>query len=254
MKTTSVFSALLESGASTGKDNMRGFEPFYRQCPDGLIRIAGWEKTVFQKIDSDPFRLMDIRVERDIGRYGLYRCVVDFTTAVQEIGSKLAEPQDIVGVFPVRNLLYAEGLRVEGPWKTDANDVFDEIDPTVSKIVRMVLDAIDKRHDRMMPVFDIWKAIPRRTVMKNPSKDDGNAEQTLPRVEKLADRVKGDSFRDAVHRWSLGNGGRGIGTSMEGVFLDGCRCFPSKEEAELWNMQASAQEGPMFLVKEGADK
>ena len=79
-------------------------------------------------------------------------------------------------------------------------------------------------------------------------------EQTVPRVEKLADHVKGDDFRDAVDRWARENKRSGIGTSTEGVFLNGCRCFPSKEEADLWLMSAASQEGPMFLVKEGPGK
>ena len=254
MKTTSVFGALLESGARNGKDMVsQGFEPFYRDAGDGLIRLAGWEKPIFFKIDGQAYRILDIRMERDVNRPGFYRGVVDFTAGVQEVGSMLSEPQDILEVFPLNWVKHGNGRRVEGPWKQDANGVFDEIDEPSSKVVRKVFDAIDKRHERMMPVFDIWKAVPATVSVRR--QDDGtmSKEQISAHVEKLADHVKGDTFRDAVDRWTRENKRSGIGTSMEGVFLDGCRCFPSEEEAAQW-LNITTLKGMMPLAKEDKTK
>jgi len=251
VKGTTVFQAMLQSDTPVETEPLLepGFEPFYWTCEDNRIRLAGWEKQVFFPIGEKTYPLMSIRIEREIYRPSTYRAVVDFSWAIRYIGSSLTMPQDIIEVFPLDWVKHGNGHRIEGDWKDNPYDVFDDVDVDASLVVRKILDAVDKRHVRMMPVFDIYAAV--QACVSNRRQDDGTIvrEQLPAHVEKLVERVQGDDFRDAVERWARARGSR-IGTSMDGVFYNGNRCFPSKEQAESWLVESVNPEGPMFVVKE----
>ena len=255
IKGTTVFQAMLQSDSFVETEPVLepGFEPFYRSCDDNRIRLAGWEKKVHTPIDGETYPLVSIRIERELYQLSMFRGVVDFSWAVRYIGSTLTMPQDILEVFPLHWIKHGNGYMIEGDWKDNPYDVFESIDAEASLVIRRIMDAIDKRHSRMMPVFDIYMAVQGKTIHKISTDSASSVKQTSGHVEKLAERVQGDDFRDAAERWALSKG-TNIGTSKDGVYYKGNRCFPSQEQAEAWLAESVNPEGPMFIVKEDPEK
>lgn len=238
---TTVFDSFISSDTEVDVEPTLpvGFEPVHHKDEDGVIRLAGWEKTVFIEDRGVSMRLMDVRVLRDQKNPRGGRAVVDFARMYREIGRNLPSPQDVLGVFPLDWLDQGNGLKVEGPWCETLWGCLDAVAEPASLVIRKILDALDKRHERSMPVFDIWMAVPEK---------DGNPSGAT----KLIDRVKGENFKDAVKRWARENGGHKVGPVFSGsICLDGHFCFPSKEEAEEYLKRPVSGNGCVFETSGG---
>lgn len=144
-------------------------------------------------------------------------------------------------MFPLDWIEHGNGQVIEGGWKDDYYEAFDDIADEAAEVVSKIMSAVDKRHERRMAVYDIYLAT-RGCSVTTLSPGKATNEIVPPKVEKLAEGVKGDNFEDALKRWIIGRKGPRPVIHSE--------YFPSEEEARVWLEQQEEQAKCGFIVKE----